>query len=89
MEEVNLINDSSDMTRDEIKFYSFISRIRSNFKELIVKTFKTTIANRISPELKEDEILLNQIDITFNSNQVFEEWKKLNNLAKKEKYFQL
>lgn len=82
----NLINDSSDMTRDEIKFYSFISRIRSNFKELIVKPLKLQMLIEF-PELKEDEILLNQIDITFNSNQVFEEWKKLNNLAKKAEIF--
>ena len=82
----NLINDSSDMTRDEIKFYSFISRIRSNFKELIVKPLKLQMLIEF-PELKEDEILLNQIDISFNSNQVFEEWKKLNNLSKKAEIF--
>ena len=35
------------------------------------------------PELKDDEILINQIDIEFYTNQVFEEWKKLNNLTKK------
>lgn len=82
----NLINDSADMTRDEIKFYSFISRLRANFKELIVKPLKLQMLIEF-PELKEDEILLNQIDITFNSNQVFEEWKKLNNLSKKAEIF--
>ena len=35
------------------------------------------------PELKDDEILINQVDIEFYTNQVFEEWKKLNNLTKK------
>jgi len=82
----NLINDSADMTRDEIKFYSFISRLRANFKELIVKPLKLQLLIEF-PELKEDEILLNQIDISFNSNQVFEEWKKLNNLSKKAEIF--
>lgn len=82
----NLINDSADMTRDEIKFYSFISRLRANFKELIVKPLKLQMLIEF-PELKDDEIFLNQIDISFNSNQVFEEWKKLNNLSKKAEIF--
>ena len=36
----NLIADAAEMTRDEIKFHNFISRIRANFKELIVKPLK-------------------------------------------------
>lgn len=82
----NLINDSADMTRDEIKFYSFISRLRANFKEIIVKPIKLQMLIEF-PELKDDEVILNQIDIVFNSNQVFEEWKKLNNLSKKADIF--
>jgi hypothetical protein len=74
------------MTRDEIKFYNFINRLRANFKELIVKPLKLQMLIEF-PELKEDEIVMNQIDINFNSNQVFEEWKKLNNLAKKAEIF--
>jgi hypothetical protein len=35
------------------------------------------------PELKNDEIALNQIDIEFISNQLFEEYKKLGNMGKK------
>jgi hypothetical protein len=35
------------------------------------------------PELKEDEIILNQMDIIFYTNQIFEEWKKINNMAKR------
>jgi hypothetical protein len=35
------------------------------------------------PEFIEDEFFTNAVDITFFSNQVFEEWKKLNNLEKK------
>jgi hypothetical protein len=78
----NLIGDSSDMTRDEIKFSAFIGRLRANFRELIVKPLKLQLLIEF-PELKDDEVLLNQVDIIFNSNQVFEEWKKLNNLSKK------
>ena len=82
----NLMQDSAEMTRDEIKFVSFISRLRANFKELVVKPLKLQILIEF-PELKEDEVFLNQIDITFNSNQVFEEWKKLNNMSKKAEIF--
>ena len=78
----NLVTDSAEMTRDEIKFHNFISRLRTNFKELIVKPLKLQMLIEF-PELKDDEIILNQIDVVFNSNQIFEEWKKINNLAKK------
>ena len=35
------------------------------------------------PELKDDEAFLNQVDVTFNSNNLFEEWKKLANTNKR------
>ena len=78
----NLIADNAEMTRDEIKFHNFISRIRANFKELIVKPLKLQMLIEF-PELKEDEIVMNQMDIIFYTNQIFEEWKKINNLSKK------
>ena len=78
----NLLTDASEMTRDEIKFYNFVNRLRSNFKELIVKPLKLQMLIEF-PELKDDEVFMNQVDISFNSNQVFEEWKKLGNMAKK------
>lgn len=78
----NLFTDASEMTRDEIKFNNFISRLRANFKEIIVKPLKLQMLIEF-PELKDDEALINQIDIIFNSNQLFEEWRKLGNLSKK------
>ena len=78
----NLVTDASEMTRDEIKFHNFIGRLRANFKELIVKPIKLQMLIEF-PELTNDEIFLNQMDINFYSNQVFEEWKKLGNLEKK------
>ena len=78
----NLVTDAAEMTRDEIKFYNFINRLRANFKELIVKPIRLQMLIDF-PELKDDEKFINDVDIKFNSNQVFEEWKKINNLAKK------
>jgi hypothetical protein len=77
----NIFMDASDMTRDEVSFSNFIGRIRANFKELIVKPLKLQMCMEF-PELKDDEIFLNQCDITFNSNQMFETWKKLANMEK-------
>ena len=70
------------MTRDEIKFNNFINRLRANYKELIVKPLKLQMCMEF-PELKDDEVFLNQCDINFNSNQLFEEWKKLANFEKR------
>ena len=76
------IADQAGMTNDEVKFHNFIGRIRANFKEIIVKPIKLQLLVEF-PELKDDEILMNQVDVDFNSNQIFEEWKKINNLAKR------
>jgi len=77
-----VFDDAASMTRDEVKFNNFVSRIRANYKELIVKPIKLQMCMEF-PELKDDEVFLNQIDIIFYSNQLFEEWKKLGNLEKR------
>ena len=76
------IADQAGMTNDEVKFHNFIGRIRANFKEIIVKPIKLQLLVEF-PELKDDEVLMNEVDVDFNSNQIFEEWKKINNLAKR------
>jgi hypothetical protein len=78
----NLIQDAAEMTRDEIKFHNFISRLRANFKEIVVKPIKLQMLIEF-PELKDDEVFINSVDIIFYSNQIFEDWKKINNFSKK------
>jgi hypothetical protein len=78
----NVFTDAAEMTRDEAKFSNFIGRLRANFKEIVVKPLKLQMLVEY-PELMEDEVFLNQIDIEFISNQLFEEWKKLGNMSKK------
>jgi hypothetical protein len=78
----SVFSDAAEITRDEAKFGNFIQRLRANFKELIVKPLKLQMLVEF-PELKDDERFLNEIDIDFISNQLFEEWKKLGNLSKK------
>lgn len=75
-------SDAAEITRDEAKFGNFVMRLRSNFKELIVKPLKLQMLIEF-PELKDNERFMNEVDIQFLSNQLFEEWKKLGNLSKK------
>jgi hypothetical protein len=77
-----VFDDAASMTRDEVKFNNFINRLRANWKELIVKPMKLQMCMDF-PELKDDEIFLNSVDIVFVSNQLFEEWKKLGNMEKR------
>jgi hypothetical protein len=77
-----VFDDAASMTRDEVKFNNFINRLRANYKELIVKPLRLQMCMEF-PELKDDEVFLNQIDIIFVSNQLFEEWKRLGNLEKR------
>lgn len=78
----NLVTDAAEMTRDEIKFHNFTMRLRTNFKELIVKPLKLQMLIEF-PELKDDEVFINSVDIKFYTNQIFEEWKKINTLSKR------
>jgi hypothetical protein len=77
-----VFDDVASMTRDEVKFNNFIGRLRANWKELIVKPLKLQMCMEF-PELKDDEVFLNSIDIVFVSNQLFEEWKKNSNMEKR------
>ena len=74
--------DSSDITRDEIKFKNFIGRIRTIFKEILVKPLKIQMILDF-PELENDNMFLSSMRLEFNSDELFEEWKRLNNLAKR------
>ena len=78
----NVFSDAAEITRDEAKFGNFVMRLRSNFKELLVKPLKLQMLVEF-PELKDDERFMNEVDVQFLSNQLFEEWKKLGNLSKK------
>jgi len=77
-----LYNDSSEITRDEIKFGNYIKRLRTIFKEIIIKPLKIQMIMDF-PELKDDNLFHSKMKIKFNSNELFEEWKYLNNLSKR------
>jgi hypothetical protein len=78
----NIFSDSAEITRDEIKYSNFIKRLRTVFKEIIIKPIKIQMILDF-PELKDDNLFHSNLQVIFNSNSLFEEWKYLNNLAKR------
>ncbi len=78
----NVFSDASEMTRDEVKFSNFINRLRTAYREIMVKPMKLQMIIEF-PELIKDEIFQNAVGVEFNSNDLFEEWKRLNNLQKR------
>lgn len=78
----NVFGDSSEMNRDELDFFTFIQRLRTIFKEIIVKPWKIKMILDY-PELYEDENFLSIIDVEFNGANLFHEWKKLANMSKR------
>jgi hypothetical protein len=77
-----LTMESNDVNNDEQKFGNFIGRIRANFREIMTKPMKLQMCMEF-PELKDDDIFINQVDIEFANNQTIEEWKKIRTYQKK------
>jgi len=75
-------DDTASITMDEIRFKNFINRLRTLFKEVLVKPLKIQMALDF-PELTSDRVFESFIKLKFNSNDLFEEWKYLNNLSKR------
>lgn len=78
----NLYGDASEMTRDEVQFSNFISRLRTTFKEIMNKPLRLQMLIDF-PELRNDKKFVNSIGIEFRSKELFEEWKRLNNQQKR------
>jgi hypothetical protein len=72
-------DSSAAITRDEVKFKNFICRIRTIFKEILVKPLKIQMILDF-PELKDDIDFNNAIKLEFISDTMFEEWRHLKNL---------
>lgn len=74
--------DASGVSREEFSFFNFITRLREIFKEIIVKPMKLQILLDF-PELKDDDEFLSKINVIFNGVNLFHEWRKLANWAKR------
>ena len=63
------------MMRDEIRFAKFINRLRSKFKQILIKPlYNQLILN--NPSLKNDEYFKLNLSISFNKDNVFDELKE-------------
>ena len=74
--------NAEGMTRDEIKFGRFITRIRSVFQEILVKPLWIQMCLDF-PELKDDDAFKAQIGIKYNKYNIFEEMKEIEILQKR------
>jgi hypothetical protein len=74
--------NAEGMTRDEIKFGRFITRLRSVFQEIIVKPLWIQMCLDF-PELKEDDAFKAQIGIKYRQYNIFEEMKEIEILQKR------
>lgn len=74
--------DVNGVSREEFSFFNFITRLREIFKEIIVKPMKIQMLLDF-PELKDDDIFLSKIGVIFNGVNLFHEWRKLANRAKR------
>lgn len=73
---------SSDIDREEIRFFKFITRLRSIYQEILLKPLFIQMG-LIYPELAEDELFKSTLAITFNKDNVFEELKQMEIMSKR------
>ena len=70
------------MTREEIRFFKFINRLRSIFQEILVKPLFIQMGLN-HPEFAEDELFQSTLTISFNKDNVFEELKEMDIMGKR------
>ena len=75
-------DSTATVTRDEVKFKNYINRLRTIFKEILVKPLKIQMILDF-PELKDDIDFNNAIKLEFISDTLFEEWRHLKNMSER------
>lgn len=74
--------NAEGMTRDEIKFGRFVTRLRSVFQEIMVKPLWIQMCLDF-PQLKDDDAFKSQIGVKYNKYNIFEEMKEMEILQKR------
>lgn len=62
--------------REEIRFFKFITRLRSIFQEILLKPLFIQMG-LMYPELAEDELFKSTLSLRYNKDNVFEEMKEM------------
>lgn len=75
-------SNGAELTYDEMEFGLFVRRLRTVYKEIIVKPLKIQMILDF-PELQDDYMFHSSVEIEFNTNKEFENAKKLKNLESK------
>jgi hypothetical protein len=68
--------------REEIRFFKFITRLRSIYQEIVLKPLFIQMG-LIYPELAEDELFKSTLAVTFNKDNIFEELKNMDIMQKR------
>ena len=67
---------SDGMDREEIRFFKFITRLRSVFQEILIKPLYIQICLKYE-ELQSDELFKSAVGIKYNKDNAFEELKTI------------
>lgn len=62
--------------REEIRFFKFITRLRSIYQEILLKPLFIQMG-LLYPDLAEDELFKSTLSLSFNKDNVFEEMKQM------------
>ena len=73
---------ADSISREEIRFFKFISRLRSAYQEIVVKPLFIQMG-LLYPELAEDELFKASLAVTFNKDNIFEELKQMEMMQKR------
>lgn len=75
----NMFISAQEVTRDELNFSRFVDSIRAAFKEIIIKPLTIQMCLEF-PELAKDEKFRASIGIKYFKDNLYEEWKQLQNM---------
>ena len=74
--------DPTQALREEIDFARFITRLRNNFAQIVLKPLRIQLAMSI-PDIKNDKRILNSISLRWNSYNLFEEMMNIEVMSKR------
>ena len=75
-------NDPTQALRDEINFSRFITRLRNTFAEILLKPLRIQLTLSV-PDIKNDKRILDSISLRWNSYNLFEEMRNIEDMTKR------
>ena len=75
-------SDPTQQLRDEINFSRFVTRLRNNFAEILLKPLRIQLTLNI-PDIKNDKRILDSVSLHFNSYNEFNEMMDMEIMTKR------